>query len=59
MVSPHAQMAISPSEVRKPTDYLTQVRTDQLSQLSIFLLEKDGFALQDVRAMVSISKLYA
>lgn len=59
MVSPHAYMAISPSEVRKPTDYLTQVRTDQLSQLSIFLLEKDGFALQDVRAMVSISKLYA
>jgi len=59
MVSPHAQMVISPSEVRKPTDYLTQVRTDQLSQLSIFLLEKDGFALQDVRAMVSISKLYA
>jgi hypothetical protein len=58
MVS-HAQMAISPSEVRKPTDYLTQVRTEQLSQLSIFLLAKDGFALQDVRAMVSISKLYA
>ena len=59
MVSPHAQMAISPSEVRKPTDYLTQVRTELLSQLSIFLLAKDGFALQDVRAMVSISKLYA
>lgn len=59
MVSPRAQMPISPPEFRNPTDCLTQIKTEHLSQLNIFLLVKDGFALQDVRAMVSISKLYA
>ncbi|WP_447869086.1 antitoxin Xre/MbcA/ParS toxin-binding domain-containing protein [Pseudomonas putida] len=46
------------SDDRKPTESLTQVGSGQLSQLDIFLLAKEGFALQDVRAMVSISKLY-
>lgn len=46
------------SDARKPTEYLTQISSGQLSQLEIFLLAKEGFALQDVRAMVSISKLY-
>jgi len=59
MVSPRAQMPISPPGFRNPTDCLTQIKTEHLSQLNIFLLVKDGFALQDVRAMVSISKLYA
>ncbi|WP_237142492.1 antitoxin Xre/MbcA/ParS toxin-binding domain-containing protein [Pseudomonas azotoformans] len=43
----------------KATDYLTQNRIDQLSDLRIFMLAKDGFTLQDVRAMVSISRLYS
>ena len=48
------------SDVRKPTEYLTQISSGQLSQLDIFLLaKKEGFALQHARAMVSISKLYA
>ncbi|SEC00886.1 hypothetical protein SAMN05216178_3093 [Pseudomonas saponiphila] len=41
------------------TEYLTQVKIDELSQFSIFLLVKEGFRRQDVRAMVSASKLYA
>jgi putative toxin-antitoxin system antitoxin component (TIGR02293 family) len=47
------------SDVRKPTEHLTQISSGQLSQLDIFFLAKEGFALQDVRAMISISKLYA
>lgn len=59
MVSPRAQTPISPPGFRNPTDCLTKIKTEHLSQLNIFLLVKDGFALQDVRAMVSISQLYA
>lgn len=47
MVSPRAQMPISPPEFRNLTDCLTQIKTEHLSQLNIFLLVKDGFALQD------------
>ncbi|HFT2196153.1 TPA: hypothetical protein RG922_003457 [Pseudomonas aeruginosa] len=59
MDSHDAQMPASGHQVRKPTEYLTQARIDELSQFSIFLLAKEGFTLQDVRAMVSTSKLYA
>lgn len=43
----------------KPTEYLTHVEIEKLSQLSIFLLVQRGFSRQDVWAMVSISKLYS
>lgn len=59
MVSHGPQMPASTPIPRKPTEYLTQVSVDQLGELRIFLLAQEGFTLQDVRAMVSISKLYS
>lgn len=59
MVSHGPQMPTSTLMPLKATEYLTQVRIDQLSELRIFMLAKEGFALKDVRAMVSISKLYS
>lgn len=59
MVPRIARTATSTPLIRKPTEYLTQIRIEQLSQLSIFLLAKEGFALKDVHAMVSISDLYS
>ncbi|MGF0238073.1 hypothetical protein ACQR3P_04170 [Rhodococcus sp. IEGM1300] len=38
---------------------MTQVKIEQLSQLSIFLLAREGFALKDVQAMLSVSELYS
>ena len=58
MVPPIAQTAVSTPLVRKPTEYLTHVRIEQLSELNIFLLAKEGFALKDVESMVSLSELY-
>lgn len=59
MVSSSTQTAKSTPPERKPTEYLTQVNIEQLSQLSIFLLAKEGFALKDVNAMLSASELYS
>lgn len=58
MVSPPTQTAKSTPPARKPTEYLTQVKIEQLSQLSIFLLAREGFSLKDVQAMLSVSELY-
>jgi len=58
MLPPIVQTAISMPQVRKPTEYLTHARIEQLSELNIFLLVKEGFALKDVQAMVSLSELY-
>ncbi|MBJ2182496.1 DUF2384 domain-containing protein [Pseudomonas veronii] len=58
MVPRIAQTAVSTPLVRKPTEYLTHVRIEQLSELNIFLLAKEGFALKDVESMVSLSELY-
>ncbi|KAA0986303.1 DUF2384 domain-containing protein [Pseudomonas sp. ANT_J12] len=59
MVPPPTQTAKSTLPARTPTEYLTQVKIEQLSQLSIFLLAMEGFALKDVQAMLSISELYS
>lgn len=59
MVPPPTQTAKSTLPARTPTEYLTQVKIEQLSQLSIFLLAREGFALKDVQAMLSISELYS
>jgi putative toxin-antitoxin system antitoxin component (TIGR02293 family) len=59
MLSPYTQTAKSAPPARKPTEYLTRVKIEQLNQLSIFLLAKEGFALKDVHAMLSISELYS
>lgn len=59
MVSAGTQTAKLTLSARKPTKYLTQTQNDQISQLNIFLLVKEGFALNDVQAMLSISELYS
>ncbi|MGY2960073.1 hypothetical protein ACVWZP_001022 [Pseudomonas sp. TE36184] len=58
MVPRIAQTAVSTPLVRKPTEYLTHVRIEQLSELNFFLLAKEGFALKDVESMISLSELY-
>ncbi len=45
-------MPASGHQVRKPTEYLTQVRIDELSQFSIFLLAKEGFTLKVIEWIV-------
>ncbi|MCK9801592.1 DUF2384 domain-containing protein [Pseudomonas sp. MAFF 302030] len=58
MVPRIAPRAVSKALVRKPTEYLTHVKIEELSELNIFLLAKEGFALKDAQAMVSLSELY-
>lgn len=59
MVSDSAQKIKSTLSARTPTEYLTRTKIEQLSQLSIYLLAKEGFALEDVESMISISALYS
>jgi len=54
--SPHPSQV---SSVLKPTEYLIQAKTEQLNELEIFLLAKEGFALKDVQAMLALSDLYS
>ncbi|WP_095191260.1 MbcA/ParS/Xre antitoxin family protein [Pseudomonas sp. Irchel 3E19] len=53
-----AHTAVSKPLVRKPTEYLTHVGIQELNELNIFLLAKEGFAVKDAEAMVSLSELY-
>ncbi|EJM06383.1 MULTISPECIES: MbcA/ParS/Xre antitoxin family protein [unclassified Pseudomonas] len=53
-----AHTAVSTPLVRKPTEYLTHVGIQELNELNIFLLAKEGFAVKDAEAMVSLSELY-
>ena len=41
------------------TAYLTQSQTELLSPLDLFMLVREGFAFNDVKAMVSASELYS
>ncbi|MBN2976404.1 antitoxin Xre/MbcA/ParS toxin-binding domain-containing protein [Pseudomonas lactucae] len=59
MVTPAAQPSLKAKSVLKPTECLTRAKAGQLSQLDIFLLVKEGFALKNVQAMLSISELYS
>lgn len=43
----------------RPTTYLTQSQSEQLSTLDLFLRVREGFALSDVKAMVAASELYS
>lgn len=47
------------TQLRTPTAYLTHERIEQHDQLGLFLLAKNGFAIDDVRSMVSTSELYS
>lgn len=58
MVPLTAQTAISTPLVHKPTEYLTHAKIEELSELHIFLLVREGFALKDVQAMIALSELY-
>lgn len=58
MISPVTRNVAWALPLRAPTEYLAQTSMEQLSQLDLFLLVKAGFALEDVQAMVSVSKLY-
>lgn len=42
-----------------PTECLLKGRADQLCKIGIFLLMEEGFAVEDVRDMLSISSLYS
>lgn len=53
-----ANRAVSRALVRKPTEHLTHARIEELSELHIFLLVREGFALTDVQAMILLSELY-
>ncbi|WP_312602685.1 antitoxin Xre/MbcA/ParS toxin-binding domain-containing protein [Pseudomonas luteola] len=59
MIPVDAQTVKTHSSARKPTEYLIRADIDQLSQLNVFLLTKEGFALKDVQAMLSVSELYS
>jgi len=48
-----------PRSDRTPTEYLTGEKIEQLTQLSIYRLAREGFALEDVKSMISISELYS
>ncbi|WP_248764615.1 antitoxin Xre/MbcA/ParS toxin-binding domain-containing protein [Pseudomonas protegens] len=43
----------------RPTTYLTQSQSGLLSPLDLFLRVRQGFALNDVQAMVAASELYS
>ncbi|WP_122467862.1 antitoxin Xre/MbcA/ParS toxin-binding domain-containing protein [Pseudomonas viridiflava] len=58
MVSPSSPAPASASLQQTPTGYLLRGTREQLTNLSLFLLTEEGFALEDVRAMVKISKAY-
>lgn len=49
----------SPDTVRKPTEYLLSHDVGQLSPVTIYKLTVNGFALMDVRTMISLSDLYS
>nr|WP_124303892.1 antitoxin Xre/MbcA/ParS toxin-binding domain-containing protein [Pseudomonas chlororaphis] len=52
------QASSMPSRCR-PTMYLTQSQAELLSPLDLFLRVREGFALSDVKTMVSASELYS
>jgi putative toxin-antitoxin system antitoxin component (TIGR02293 family) len=43
----------------KPTEYLLRGNSGQLSQVMVYRLVAEGFALRDVQEMLSISDLYS
>ena len=60
MVSDSAQEnPVPPRSARTPTEYLTREKIENLSQLSICLLAGEGFALEDVESMITMSELYS
>jgi putative toxin-antitoxin system antitoxin component (TIGR02293 family) len=59
MVTSQSREDITYTQLRKPTDYLTHDRIEHPDQLGLFLLAKEGFAIDDVRSMVSASVLYS
>lgn len=46
------------AKIYKPTEHLFPNAIDQYNPMSIYAALKDGFALKDVQAMISISQLY-
>lgn len=54
-----ANRAVLTALDRKPTEHLTHARIEDLSELHVFLLVREGFALTDVQAMIALSELYS
>lgn len=54
-----ANRAVLTALDRKPTEHLTHARIEELSELHVFLLVREGFALTDVQAMIALSELYS
>ncbi|WP_338807717.1 antitoxin Xre/MbcA/ParS toxin-binding domain-containing protein [Pseudomonas chlororaphis] len=59
MIPVDTDQASSMQSRRKPTTYLIQSQAEPLSPLDLFLRVREGFALSDVKAMVSASELYS
>jgi len=59
MVSEMPAKAHSNESALTPTEYLTGAKIDQLTELSLYLMAKQGFVLRNVRAMLSSSELYS
>nr|WP_192963540.1 antitoxin Xre/MbcA/ParS toxin-binding domain-containing protein [Pseudomonas fluorescens]CEK42209.1 hypothetical protein PQBR57_0256 [Pseudomonas fluorescens SBW25] len=59
MVSTEARSIEAANAPRRPTEYLLRSDTGQLSNVMIYRLTMEGFALKDVQAMLSISFLYS
>ncbi|MFJ4589582.1 antitoxin Xre/MbcA/ParS toxin-binding domain-containing protein [Pseudomonas moraviensis] len=54
-----ANRAVLTALDRKPTEHLTHARIEELSELHVFLLVREGFELTDVQAMIALSELYS
>jgi putative toxin-antitoxin system antitoxin component (TIGR02293 family) len=54
-----ANRAVLTALDRKPTEHLIHARIEELSELHVFLLVREGFALTDVQAMIAFSELYS
>ncbi|HEJ2718215.1 TPA: DUF2384 domain-containing protein [Pseudomonas aeruginosa] len=59
MDSLHACARWAASAPRKPTEYLLQKSTDQLSPVMVYRLTVKGFPLEDVKDMLALSDLYS
>jgi putative toxin-antitoxin system antitoxin component (TIGR02293 family) len=59
MVSETPTEALSNESALTPTERLTGTKIEQLSELDIYQLAKQGFVLSNVRAMLSASELYS
>ncbi|MBN0438296.1 hypothetical protein JTM67_38095, partial [Pseudomonas aeruginosa] len=59
MVSADTRTRKAAPAARRPTEYLFQSDSDQLSPVMVYRLTVKGFNLKDVQDMLAISDLYS